>query len=245
MGDDRDGAPRAATRTWSTSPRTSRRSSSCCGASRSRAAAADRCAAGPHLASALRREQGPLLRRPVALDRGAADRRLRLRHPHPRQHRGAPGGDAELRAAPTIRGRSSSPATSRSRTGRCSDVGPDTDAAELCTRRRTTRASCAATRARFATFTEYLTRHGLAHVFADGEDPTAFDRQVAGTDVPAGRRGRRRPGGPDRGPPPQAPGLPGAPVRAHPLEPGDRCRPGPHRDGDRSGRPRSEDDPGS
>jgi hypothetical protein len=40
--------------------------------------------------------------------------------------------------------------------------------------------------ARFATFTEFLTRHGLGHVFADGEDPTSFDRRAAETSYPPG-----------------------------------------------------------
>ena len=38
--------------------------------------------------------------------------------------------------------------------------------------------------ARFATFVNYLGRHGVGHVFADGEDPGAFDRRIAATDFP-------------------------------------------------------------
>jgi hypothetical protein len=38
--------------------------------------------------------------------------------------------------------------------------------------------------ARFATFTGFLERHGLAHVFQPGEDPTAFDRRMAATPFP-------------------------------------------------------------
>ena len=38
--------------------------------------------------------------------------------------------------------------------------------------------------ARFATFTDFLARHGLRHVFGEGEDPTWFDRQVAQTPFP-------------------------------------------------------------
>ena len=45
--------------------------------------------------------------------------------------------------------------------------------------------------ARFATFTDYLERQGLRHVFQPGEDPTAFDRRIAAIDFPAGV-GRRR-----------------------------------------------------
>jgi hypothetical protein len=37
---------------------------------------------------------------------------------------------------------------------------------------------------RFARFIAYLERHGLRHVFAPGEDPSAFDRQVAATTYP-------------------------------------------------------------
>jgi hypothetical protein len=40
--------------------------------------------------------------------------------------------------------------------------------------------------ARFATFTKFLTRHGLGHVFAEGEDPTSFDRRAAETNYPPG-----------------------------------------------------------
>lgn len=38
--------------------------------------------------------------------------------------------------------------------------------------------------ARFATFVDYLGRHGLQHVFADGEDAGAFDRRIAATRFP-------------------------------------------------------------
>ena len=62
--------------------------------------ATDRPAAGPLLASVLPRGQDPLLRRPVALDRGPADGGFRVRHPHPRQHRRAPRGHARLRVGP-------------------------------------------------------------------------------------------------------------------------------------------------
>jgi hypothetical protein len=37
---------------------------------------------------------------------------------------------------------------------------------------------------RFARFISYLEKHGLRHVFADDEDPGAFDRQVAATSYP-------------------------------------------------------------
>ena len=38
---------------------------------------------------------------------------------------------------------------------------------------------------RFATFSEYLARHGLRHVFEAGEDPSRFDARVAVTRYPA------------------------------------------------------------
>jgi hypothetical protein len=39
--------------------------------------------------------------------------------------------------------------------------------------------------ARFRTFTAYLARHGLPHVFEPGEDPTAFDQRIAATRFPS------------------------------------------------------------
>jgi Polysaccharide pyruvyl transferase len=63
------------------------------------------------------------------------------------------------------------------------DVPPDVDAADLY---------AAADygpllrghAARFATFTDYLARHGLHHVFEPGEDPDAFTARVAATTYP-------------------------------------------------------------
>jgi hypothetical protein len=66
---------------------------------------------------------------------------------------------------------------------RMSDVKSDTDAAELYAE-ADYGGLMRGHAARFATFTDFLSRHGLAHVFAEGEDPTRFDRQVAGTDYP-------------------------------------------------------------
>ena len=37
---------------------------------------------------------------------------------------------------------------------------------------------------RWVRFAEYLQRHGLSHVFAEGEDPTAFDRRIATISYP-------------------------------------------------------------
>lgn len=53
--------------------------------------------------------------------------------------------------------------------------------------------------ARFATFTDYLSRHRLDHVFAEGEDPTLFDRRVAETSYPPGIDATRKPGRRTRG----------------------------------------------
>jgi hypothetical protein len=44
--------------------------------------------------------------------------------------------------------------------------------------------------ARFATFTGYLERHGLGHVFAEGEDPAAFDERIAAIEFPPAVRVR-------------------------------------------------------
>jgi len=64
-----------------------------------------------------------------------------------------------------------------------SDMTPDTDAAKLYAEADYT-ALNRGHAARFATFVDFLSRHGLHHVFAEGEDPTRFDRQVAQTDYP-------------------------------------------------------------
>lgn len=64
-----------------------------------------------------------------------------------------------------------------------SDVNLHTDASELYAEADYT-GLMRGHAARFATFTDFLTRHGLAHVFAEGEDPTLFDRRVAATDYP-------------------------------------------------------------
>jgi hypothetical protein len=52
-------------------------------------------------------------------------------------------------------------------------------------------------RERFERFTGFLGAHGLGHVFEAGEDPTAFDRQLAALRFPDAVRTRRSllPGG--------------------------------------------------
>jgi len=40
--------------------------------------------------------------------------------------------------------------------------------------------------ARFATFAAYMKKHGLTHVFEEGQDPTLFDQRVATTPYPPG-----------------------------------------------------------
>jgi hypothetical protein len=64
-----------------------------------------------------------------------------------------------------------------------SDVRPETDAAELYAD-----ADYAPLldghAARFATFIDFVERHGLDHVFAPGEDPSSFDRRIAAIDFP-------------------------------------------------------------
>ena len=83
---------------------------------------------------------------------------------------------------------------------RITDVAPETDAAELYAEADYA-GLIGGHAARFATFSAYLARHGLSNVFAEGEDPEAFDRRVAETDYPpavdavgadaAGTMGRR------------------------------------------------------
>jgi Polysaccharide pyruvyl transferase len=63
------------------------------------------------------------------------------------------------------------------------DMKPDTDAAELFAEADYT-ALNRGHAARFATFVDFLSRHGLSHVFAEGEDPTRFDRRLAETAYP-------------------------------------------------------------
>jgi Polysaccharide pyruvyl transferase len=75
------------------------------------------------------------------------------------------------------------------------DVKPDTDAAELYAEADYT-ALNRGHAARFAAFASFLSRHGLAHVFAESEDATWFDRRLAETkygpavDFPSGPRAR-------------------------------------------------------
>lgn len=66
---------------------------------------------------------------------------------------------------------------------RISDVNPDTDAADLYAEADYTGLTRGHA-ARFATFVDFLSRHGLAHIFAAGEDPGWFDRKVAETAYP-------------------------------------------------------------
>jgi hypothetical protein len=68
---------------------------------------------------------------------------------------------------------------------RMRDFATGTDAAELYAEADYT-ALNQGHPARFATFTEFLARHGLDHVFADGEDPTWFDRRAEETNYPPG-----------------------------------------------------------
>jgi Polysaccharide pyruvyl transferase len=63
------------------------------------------------------------------------------------------------------------------------DMKPDTDAAELFAEADYT-ALNRGHAARFATFADFLSRHGLSHVFAEEKDPTGFERRLAETDYP-------------------------------------------------------------
>ncbi len=63
------------------------------------------------------------------------------------------------------------------------DVAPEIDAADLYAEADYGELNRGHT-ARLATFLDYLSRHRLDHVFAEGEDPTAFDARVAATPYP-------------------------------------------------------------
>ena len=97
------------------------------------------------------------------------------------------------------------------------NVPPDTDAADLYAE-ADYGPMIAGHPARFATFTTFIERHGLKHVFQPGEDPAEFDRRIARIEFPptvelysgsshaapvargAARRQERRPAGPKRVP---------------------------------------------
>ncbi len=66
---------------------------------------------------------------------------------------------------------------------RLTEVSPDVDAAELHAE-ADFRAFNDGHAARFATFTAYLERHGLEHVFRPEEDPLAFDQRLQATPFP-------------------------------------------------------------
>jgi hypothetical protein len=63
------------------------------------------------------------------------------------------------------------------------EIGPDTDAAELYAGADYSRL-VAGHAERFRRFIDYVERHRLRHVFADGEDPSAFDRRIELTRFP-------------------------------------------------------------
>jgi hypothetical protein len=67
---------------------------------------------------------------------------------------------------------------------RMSDVPPDVDAADLYAEADYGPLNDGHA-ARFRTFTDYLAKHGLRHVFEPGEDPAAFDARLAATEFPA------------------------------------------------------------
>ena len=70
------------------------------------------------------------------------------------------------------------------------DVPPDVDAADLYAEADFGPLMAGHAR-RFQTFTTYLERHGLRHVFQPGEDPSLFDAQLAAVSFPAPVRARR------------------------------------------------------
>lgn len=66
---------------------------------------------------------------------------------------------------------------------RMADVPPDVDAAELHAE-ADFQVFNEGHAARFATFADYLERHGLEHVFRPGQDTLAFGRQLQATPFP-------------------------------------------------------------
>jgi hypothetical protein len=70
------------------------------------------------------------------------------------------------------------------------DVPPDVDAADLYAEADFGPLMTGHAR-RFRTFTTYLERHGLRHVFQPGEDPSLFDAQLAAVRFPPPVRARR------------------------------------------------------
>ena len=79
---------------------------------------------------------------------------------------------------------------------RIADVGPDVDAADLYAQADFSELHRGHP-ARFGTFTAFLARHGLRHVFEDGEEPEAFDLRMDSIPFPpaVGYRGDARVGG--------------------------------------------------
>ena len=132
-------------------------------------------------------------------------------------------GTPAAMSSPMTRGRWSWPSTSRSRTGSSTDMTPDTDAAELYAEADYT-ALNRGHAARFATFVDFSVAARPPHVFAEGEDPTRFDRRVAADRLSA----RRRVAGPgldrEHQPPHQTPAVPGEPDSPEPQEPRARHR---------------------
>ncbi len=72
------------------------------------------------------------------------------------------------------------------------DVPPDVDAADLYAAADSGPMVANHPR-RFAAFAGYLSRHGLSHVFEDGQEPSTFMTQVASTAYPSPATADRNP----------------------------------------------------
>ena len=138
---------------------------------------------GLAVAPARARRQDEAVGRPVALDRLPARHGLHVRHPDPRQHRGA--------ARRHARRTSSAHDTRTTELARyfeiphklISEITPETDAAELYAEADYGPLN-ANHKKRYDTFIGYVERHGLSHVFQPGEDPTLFEQKVASIRYP-------------------------------------------------------------
>ena len=207
MGADHHVPPRARTRTSSTSPRTATRSGCCCGAT-ARARSADASPLpGPPLAPAAPRGPDAHVRRSVAVDRPPARDRTSCsgRGSTATSPRSWPG--RRRTSSPTTRGRSSWPATSRSRIGSWPTSVP-TPTPPSSTR-RPTYGPLLDGHAGALPSVHRLSSSGTASATSSepGEDPTAFDRRIAAIDVPAA-----------------GPASAGTPVRLHRTPRRDRQR---------------------
>ena len=176
MGEIITVAHRSVTRTSSTSPRTSTRSGSCCGASSSSTIRRREARFPAH------RSHPPAARRPDPVffvdpwpwfDH-MRELGLRVRDPDPRQHRRGPGRDPELRPRPRHADARAVALLRAPAPASCPTCRPDIDAAELYAE-ADYGPLMDGHAARFRAVHRVSRGSWLRHVFEPGEDPTAFD----------------------------------------------------------------------